>query len=219
MMSNWVTAKERSSYHFNPLRQDLESDVITRLGAVVPEDDWAPAIEQVIKDAQPATWATRGYKGQGVPPPTEDLMAEEYDLTSHGMNKDMSITHMSWAVPPAFQSILDSFALEDCMARIHVQMPGEVWNLHIDKLQKWCPEDPDRVVRIFVQLTDWCPGQFYQFGNWNWTQWRAGDMATFDWRNIPHSTANAGYDPRVTLQLTGVKTSITEQMLNWLQNK
>jgi hypothetical protein len=98
-------------------------------------------------------------------------------------------------------------------------MPGEVWNLHIDKLQKWCPEDPDRVIRIFVQLTDWRPGQFYQFGNWNWTQWRAGDMATFDWKNIPHSTANAGYDPRVTLQLTGIKTPTTEQLLNWFQYK
>jgi hypothetical protein len=102
------------------------------------------------------------------------------------------------------------------MERIHVQMPGEVWNLHIDKLQKWCPEDPSRVMRIFVQLTDWAPGQFWEYGNYHWNQWCAGDVSTFDWANIPHSTANAGHSPRVTFQLTGVKTAKTEEFLKTL---
>jgi hypothetical protein len=71
------------------------------------------------------------------------------------------------------------------MERIHVQRPGEVWNLHIDKLQKWCPEDPSSVGRYFVQLTDWQPGQFWEYGNYHWNQWRAGDVSTFDWANMP----------------------------------
>jgi hypothetical protein len=111
------------------------------------------------------------------------------------------------------QAISDAFGLEDCMSRIHVQRPGQVWHLHIDKLYKWCPEDPSKVGRYFVQLTDWQPGQFWEYGNYHWNQWRAGDVSTFDWANIPHSTANAGHHPRVTLQLTGIKTAKTHDFL------
>ena len=64
-----------------------------------------------------------------------------------------------------------------------------------------------------IQLTDWQPGQFWEFGNYHWNQWTAGDVVTFDWQNMPHSTANAGHHPRVTLQLTGVKTSDTYDFL------
>jgi hypothetical protein len=103
------------------------------------------------------------------------------------------------------------------MTRVHVQHPGQTWNLHIDKLEKWMPEDPTQVVRYFVQLTDWQPGHFWSFGNYAWTGWRAGDVVTFDWLNVPHATANAGHVPRVTLQLTGIKTKITQQYLDKLQ--
>ena len=99
------------------------------------------------------------------------------------------------------------------MNRIHVQRPGQLWHRHIDKLYKWFPEDPDQVMRIFIQLTDWQPGQFWEYGNYHWTQWRAGSVTTFDWQNLPHSTANAGFEPRVTLQITGVKTGRTMDYL------
>ena len=128
------------------------------------------------------------------------------------------ITHLNWQLSPGLQLLADNFGLNDPMYRIHVQQPGEVWNLHIDKLQKWCPEDPSRVLRVFVQLTDWQPGQFWEYGNYHWNQWRAGDISTFNWANIPHSTANAGYHARVTLQLTGVKTKQTEDFLRVLRH-
>ena len=102
------------------------------------------------------------------------------------------------------------------MNRIHVQLTGELWNLHIDKLYKWAPENPDSVMRIMIQLTDWKPGQFWEYGNYHYNQWKAGDVTTFDWQNMPHSTANAGYHPRVTFQLTGIKTAKTQEMLDWL---
>jgi len=103
------------------------------------------------------------------------------------------------------------------MYRIHVQQPGEVWNLHIDKLQKWNPDAWNNVLRVFVQLTDWQPGQFWEYGNYHWNQWRAGDVTTFDWLNTPHSTANAGYHPRVTFQLTGKITDKTREFLEVLK--
>ena len=153
-------------------------------------------------------------KGEGVPPPREDLIAEEYDMTRVGADPDMIITHLNWTMPKSLKQIADNFALEDCMERIHVQRPGELWNLHIDKLQKWLPEDPSKILRVFVQLTDWQPGQFWEFGNYHWNQWSAGDVVTFDWANMPHSTANAGHNPRVTLQLTGIITDKTQLYLS-----
>lgn len=204
MKSSWDTTKQKSTYHFDPRRIDTKDSVIQNLGWFAPGPAWAPAVQNIIAHARPATWATRGYKGQGLDVPPADLESEEYDLTSHGMSTDLPISHIAWTVPDVFQKVADTFGLENTMIRMHVQMPGEIWNLHIDKLQKWCPENPSRVRRIFVQLTDWQPGQFWEYGNFHWNQWRAGDVTTFDWANIPHSTANAGYHPRVTMQITGV---------------
>jgi hypothetical protein len=213
--SNWEESKKRSRYHFDPQRRDQAHEVIEHLGRVTPV--WLDDIDKIVADSKPATWETRGYKGEGVLPPRDDLIAEEYDLTQAGLATDTVITHLNWQLPPGLQLLANQFGLDDAMYRIHVQQPGEVWNLHIDKLQKWWLEDPSRVLRVFVQLTDWQPGQFWEYGNYHWNQWRAGDVSTFDWANLPHSTANAGYHARVTLQLTGVKTQKTRDFLHTLR--
>ena len=213
MTSNYQTSKARSTYHFDPRIEDKKDHVVHYLGHIAPTVEWCDAVADIVAQSRPATWATRGYKGEGVPPPREDLAAEHYDLESAGYGRDYVITHMNWSIPEVFQRIVDQFALADCMARLHVQKPGEMWNVHIDKLQKWAPNNPESVMRVFIQLTDWCQGQFWEYGNYHWRRWRAGDVVTFDWANMPHSTANAGYDPRVTLQLTGVKTAETYDFL------
>jgi hypothetical protein len=209
--SSWDFTKSTSTYHFDSKRLDRFEDVIAHLGHIEPT--WLADVADIVANSVPANWETRGYKGEGIPPPREDLIAEEYDLERVGVDPKITITHLNWLIPASLKKISDQFALDDCMERIHVQQPGEVWNLHIDKLQKWNPEDPARVMRIFVQLTDWQPGQFWEYGNHHWNQWRAGDVSTFDWANMPHSTANAGHHPRVTLQLTGVITDRTQEFL------
>ena len=217
MKSSWDYTKERSTYHFDSTRRDRPEDVLTHLGTIT-EIDWSDDLVNIIDASKPATWETRGYKGEGVPPPREDLIAEEYDIERVGADPKMIITNLNWKLSPSLQQIADQFGLGDCMTRIHVQLPGQVWNLHIDKLQKWSPDDPSKVMRIFVQLTDWQPGQFWEYGNYHWNQWRAGDVSTFDWANIPHSTANAGHHPRVTFQLTGNRTEKTKQFLQKLKS-
>ena len=167
----------------------------------------------IIEHAKPATWATRGYKGEGIPPPREDLAAEEYDLERIGADPNMAVSNIGWRIPSVLQEIADLFAFEDPMNRLHVQWPGQVWTMHIDKLQKWCPDDPDSVMRVMIQLTDWQPGHFWSYGNYTHQGWRAGDVTTFDWQNVPHSTANAGHDVRVTLQLTGLRSAETGDFL------
>ena len=213
--SSWDFTKSYSTYHFDSTVKDAPESVLTHLGHIEPT--WQADIADIVKHSTPATWETRGYKGEGVLPPREDLLAEEYDISRVGADPKMIITHLNWQIPDSLKAITESFGLDDCMERIHVQLPGEVWNLHMDKLQKWCPEDPSKIGRYFVQLTDWQPGQFWEYGNYHWNQWSAGDVSTFDWANMPHSTANAGHHPRVTFQLTGVITEKTRRFLASLQ--
>ena len=211
MKSNWQTLQAKSTYHFDSTRIDPPESVVAYLGNIEPT--WAHDLKDIVDNAQPATWATRGYKGEGIETPPEELAKEEYDLTANGMPADLPISHLTWRIPESLQRISDAFALEHCMNRIHVQRPGEIWNLHIDKLQKWDPDHPEMIMRIMIQLTAWQPGQFWAYGNYHYNQWRAGDVTTFDWANIPHATANAGFHPRVTLQLTGIRTAATMDYL------
>ena len=211
MRSSWDETVAKSNYHFDPSIVDAKENVLQTLGHIEPT--WFNDLDDIISTSKPAQWANRGYKGEGVEVPPEDLVAEEYDISRAGADPKQIITHLNWKLPESLQTVVDAFGLNDCMSRIHVQLPGELWHRHIDKLQKWNKDDPTKVLRVFIQLSDWQPGQFWEYGNYHWNQWSAGDVSTFDWANMPHSTANAGHHPRVTLQLTGVKTDKTLSFL------
>ncbi len=213
MNSNWEDTKKKSKYHFDNFKLDTQQDKVESLGKIVA--DFTPELKSIIKNAKPATWRTRGKVGKTRP--EEEHASEDYDLEKFGYGKDYQITHLNWDIPEKLQKISKLFALGDCMDRIHVQMPGEVWNLHLDKLQKWAPDAPYTVMRIQLQLTDWEPGHFWSYGNYLHQFWKAGDVTTFDWQNIPHSTANAGHNPRVTFQMTGVITPETLEFINRLK--
>ena len=215
MNSDWELTKKRSQYHFDTTIMDPRWDTVHHLGNI--KIDWATELQSVIDNATPVTWRTRGKENDPLKRPDQDYDREEYDLERIGMGKDYIVTNLSYELPPVLQRIADQFALDNSMARIHVQTPGQVWNLHLDKLEKWMPADPTQVVRYFVQLTDWQPGHFWSYGNYMWSGWRAGDVSTFDWLNVPHSTANAGHTPRATLQVTGVITDQTRNFLTSLQ--
>jgi hypothetical protein len=214
-ISSWDQTRAVSTYHFDNRQTDLPKDVMTYLGRLDPAT-WNHDVVDIVSSSRPASWGTRGYKGEGIEAPPNELQAEEYDIERVGADPKMTITHLNWKLPVSLQTVSEQFGLQDCMNRIHVQMPGELWNLHIDKLQKWCPDDPSRIMRIMIQLTEWQPGQFWEYGNYHYNQWRAGDVTTFDWANIPHSTANAGHHPRVTLQITGLATEQTHKFLTEL---
>jgi hypothetical protein len=217
MTSNWKITQQRSKYHFDTSIMDPKWDTVVELGHITPT--WNTALADVIDRAGPVTWRSRGKPNDSLVRATEEYDQEEYDLESYGMSKDYVVTDLTYDVPAVFQDLADKFALESSMTRIHVQHPGQVWNLHLDKLEKWMPDDPSRVVRYFVQLTDWQMGHFWNYGNYTWSHWQAGNVSTFDWRNVPHSTANAGHVPRVTLQITGIETDNTKKFIAELATK
>lgn len=214
--SNWELTKARSQYHFDTQRMDPRWDTVIELGRIQP--CWQDALNRTMASALPVTWRTRGRTNDPLQRAALEYDQEEYDLERIGMPHDYKVTDLTYDVEPVFQHISDQFGLDGCMTRIHVQRPGQVWNLHIDKLEKWMPQDPSQVVRYFVQLTDWQPGHFWCYGNYQWSAWQAGSVTTFDWYNVPHATANAGQSPRATLQITGIRTEKTAQFLTQLQN-
>lgn len=213
--SSWLQRRELSNYHFNNQQRDQAHEVMTHLGRLPVT--WSGDLDSVIQRSRPATWATRGYKSPEAAQPAEALAAEEYDLVRVGADPNMIITNLNWELPLSLQQVQSQFALEDCMARIHVQWPGQVWTRHLDKLEKWAPDSPHTVMRIMIQLTEWQPGHFWEWGTYHWSHWQAGDVITFDWPNMPHATANAGHATRVTLQLTGVATDQTHDFLAGLR--
>ena len=213
MISSWEQSKQKSKYHFDNFKNDSQVDKVIRLGKITA--DYSEDVKHAVATAKPATWRTRGAVAKSRP--EAELASEDYDLERFGYGKDYQITHLNWEITPNLKKITELFALGDCMERIHVQMPGEVWNLHLDKLEKWAPDAPWTVMRVQVALTDWEQGHFWSYGNYNHQQWHAGDVTTFDWQNLPHSTANAGHNPRVTFQLTGIITEKTDDFLNRLK--
>ena len=216
MKSNWEITRERSQYHFDTTIMDPRWDTVQHLGRIQP--CWHEQLSAAISAAYPVTWRTRGRDSDPLKRASEEYDQEDYDLEQQGYGRDHIVTDLNYNLDPVFQHMADQFGLEKSMARIHVQHPGQVWNLHLDKLEKWMPEDPSRVGRYFIQLTPWQPGHFWAYGNYCWTRWAAGSVTTFDWINVPHCTANAGHVPRATLQITGIKTPGTDKYLNNLKD-
>lgn len=217
MKSNWEITRARSQYHFDTTQLDPRWDTVISVGRIKP--NWQQELQQAVDQSHPVTWRSRGRENDPLKRAADEYDQEEYDLEQQGYGRDHVVTNLNYNLDPVFQRIADQFGLDKCMARIHVQHPGQTWNLHLDKLEKWMPNDHSQVVRYFVQLTDWQPGHFWNFGNHCWSSWSAGDVVTFDWLNVPHSTANAGHVPRATLQLTGIKTAVTEQFLAKLKHE
>jgi len=214
MNGSWEITRQRSTYHFDNFRVDPDQDRITHLGNILPF--WQTELDTIKELAQPKTWRTRG---KGADRPAEEYDQEDYDLEQFGYGKDHVVGDLTWEVPEVFNRLLVWFGMDNSKMRVHVQRPGQVWNLHLDKLEKWNPSNPGQVMRVMIALTDYEPGHFFSYGNYIHTGWHAGDVHTFDWQNIPHSTANAGHGSRITLQITGVVTDRTREFLRVLRSQ
>jgi len=217
-VSSWEWTKERSRYHFDYTRRDQPGDYYFPLGRF--EGDWSDDLKQAsITETASITWATRAHgmyydKITGTAINSPMIPQEEYDLVNAGYKPDLKLTDVVERVKigPTLLKMYQYFELEDPWVRLHIQKPGQMFNLHIDKLYDRTNE-PERVIRMVVFLADWEPGQFYQYGTYNLSHWKNGDIHTFNWRDVPHATANASRSPRPTLIMTGLKTDRTRELL------
>ena len=218
MESSWDKTAPRTNYHFDPFKYDPAYDNMKYIGKFV--GDWEQELQQTIDNSNAITWRTRNP----IDGTSKDIEAEELDLERTGAGKDLVVTNLDYELEPVFQRMTDALHLvpgekQNVQSRVHVQFPGQVWNLHIDKLEKYYPEDPSKVFRFMVMLKDWEPGHFLQYGNFVHTGYRAGEIYSFDWYNTPHCTANAGRTPRVSMLITGVATEETMKLFSTFDNK
>ena len=209
MESNWENRKSQSNYHFDNKIIDPAYDTIRYIGRFV--GDWETEVKNAITNSTPVNWETRAGKGSVQP----ELTAEENDLVRAGADPKLILTNLEYNLDPVFHSMCDAIGLDGKQQRrIHVQFSGQVFTNHIDKLEKFNPSEPEKIMRFMIMLRDWEPGHFMEYGNFIHKGWHAGDIYTFDWRNVPHCTANAGLSPRVSILYTGTATDQTYNLLN-----
>lgn len=204
--SNWEAGVQQSDYHFNWERREIagfDYKWIARFGG-----NWKKELEEVKDLAQPKTWGTRGKKYH---PEHPDLIAEENDLRNAGMSTDTIIFRKYFEFDGIWKKMINELGLVNTKQAFHIQYPGEMLNLHIDK-QYEMNDNPNEVARFFIFLEDWKPGHFLQMGT-SFVQWHVGDLLWFDWKNMPHASANAGWEPRCLIQITGTQTRKTEELL------
>jgi hypothetical protein len=209
--SSWQWCRDHSTYHFDNTQHDQPGEWFQVLGRF--EGSWAHEVADA--HGNPITWATRKFYSNDDDTVSPMLAQEENDLRNTGAPVDLELTDAVFDITayPVLMSMSNYFGLEDPKIRMHYQQPGQMFNLHIDKLQERCPDDPTQVVRLSIMLADWEPGQFYSYGTATYSHWRAGDVHVFDWANVPHATANASRSMRPVLQVTGLKTDLTRALL------
>ena len=217
--SNWDWTVAHSEYHFDKNRVEQEGDWFKILGTF--KGDWSDELKKIIELSTPINWETRKYYGDNdeVSPMLEQ---EEYDIIQGGGDpKELLLTNMwdDFSQFPKLYKMADYFGLDignnnGTKKRIHVQLTGQMFNYHIDKLWDRDPINPERVARITVMLQDWEPGQFYMYGNYVYSHWKAGEAHIFDWPNVPHATANASNVPRATMQITGLKSVRSRRLID-----
>jgi hypothetical protein len=214
--SAWEFGKNRSSYHFDTKITDMRWDTVQGLGKF--SGNWAEELEQQIADAVPVNIATRRNQWQrdrGIEHNKVKLhTAETNDFINVGADPEMTIFRVQHDLSPTFQKMVEAIGLEQNESRLHIQYPGEAFLGHVDRFDLNYPGvDQDDLMRIGIMLKDYEQGHFFQFGNHLYQHWRAGDIHTFDYRHVPHYTANSGLSPRVTLFTTGIITDKTRAFL------
>ena len=215
--SSWDWTVAHSEYHFDKNIADKPGEWYDIIGRF--EGDWKEESDRLVERSKPINWQTRKYFGD-TDKESPMLVQEEYDIAKGGGKpKDLLLTNIvdDWEEFPTLYKMMDFFGMEvgtnGAKKRAHVQLTGQMFNRHIDKLWDRCPEDPERVARITIMLEDWQPGQFYMYGTHVYSHWKAGEAHIFDWPNVPHATSNASSHPRPVLQITGLKTDRTREIL------
>lgn len=220
--SRWEGTKATSNWHFDTQRPpEPGKDSFTRVCRF--NYDFTAAIKQCMSSVKPTGWADRNK--HKIPGELYTASAEEADLIRAGADPKMEIydrkhiTHIG-----VFNLIRDHLGLAKADVNFHNQRTGQMLVTHIDnfpgnpirensfKVTRF-DETPEVYRRFAIMLADWQLGQVFQLGNAMWTQWRAGDCITWEWRDIPHATCNMGWWDRPMLQVTGNVTKTTLDLL------
>jgi hypothetical protein len=85
------------------------------------------------------------------------------------------------------------------------QEPGCILPVHTDEFYQMGLKNPGRTetkVRANIFLEDWKSGHYLEYNNTPAVNWQAGQGFMWD-SSVPHLSANAGLEPKYTLQVSG----------------
>jgi len=103
------------------------------------------------------------------------------------------------------QTILDQLPLDQGIATVTRQDPGQILPWHMDRffmLRRLNPSDIRPIWRFLLFLEDWKMGHFLQVNNSMLTHWKQGDV--YVWQpGTPHVSANVGFEIKWTCNITG----------------
>lgn len=220
--SNYDYLKEKfCNYHFDKWQPEKEGEYISLLGRFEWSDEDRKSIEELIpwleEESKNVGWnelttkqAHPGFPG-GISPMVKQ---EEYDRDVFGgIEFTQVVPEPKIMEHPVLKKMAEYWKLKRCRTRVHTQMPGQTFPMHIDKLWHRYPAEPHKLTRMIIHLQDYEPGQIMQYGNYIHTGWRAGDIHIFDTLNTPHGTVNMSRIPRTIFVLTAVRTDETDEIL------
>lgn len=159
-------------------------------------------------------------------------------LIERGFDRETHSEKITKENYPEIYNVGKLFDLENYSIAIQYQPPGSITPRHVDFLgSMWTqfdnedldvmnlPYDPVTkspigyyAFRCMIALTDWCPGQVFGFHNQYWTDWKQGDVITFDWAHARHYTANASYSSRAYIKISGITKNKNHWIFNNLNN-
>lgn len=207
---------KQSSYHFDINKKEKEGDYFKILGRF-SGSDWTKETQSLIDATNVEKWTTIDLVDAKKSPRysfNQNNIEAEYEYGK------VQMTSMKYILSdyPVINKMIDYLGVEPDkkihQSRVaHVQRTGQMFYYHIDTLTDRSPEDPEKICRITIMLQDWIPGQFFMYGNYIYSHWRAGEAHDFDWLNTPHATANASNFPRPSIQVTGFKSDRTRQLI------
>ena len=209
MKSNWELGKELSNYHFDKSIKDTES--YQKCGRFV--GDWKDELEEAYKTMASVTWNNRWHK-HGKTDPRGNLAQNELkDIIDAGGDPEISMYQGSYTIGPVMQQMIDTIGMERSRHKLHIQVTGEVVSMHMDKHYEK-ETNGGEARRFLVALEDWEPGQILIFGNQICERWTAGDIITWEWKDMPHGTANCSLHKRPMLAVTGIVTKQTQDLID-----
>lgn len=236
--SRWEHNKKHSSFHFDPFRSpNLDQSYIVPVRFTNNFSDVVNLASNDHVDMTIGNYRARGQSRQDKDLHDGELLdikraTGKKDLPAMGKvpiykktDKDEFInTAPEYEVLHRIIKFLD---MEVQQARLHVQKLGMITPLHIDQQMRNAREDrrkqwlsyggdknPLILRRFLIMMQDWDYGHVWQFGNNYYQGYKSGSAVTYDWVNMPHGTANFGYSPRVTFQLTGFVSKHTQELID-----
>lgn len=114
---------------------------------------------------------------------------------------------MAMIMPDFTNPFMTLFNWDHVGLTFYRQYTGDVLPLHSDYYEKYSQihgiTNKQSICRCIVFLEDWASGHYFEIDNNPIIKWKAGDYVTWQY-SVPHLAANMGFDPRYTLQITGI---------------